>query len=147
MTKLTGMSFTSDILPLIFSLIAVAAVLYLCYWFSKFIAKKANHAADSANIHILEKVALAQDKGLALAEICGRFYLIGFSNNGVEILQELSKEDLKQQRTVMKGNFLDILNATMKNRWDVKTLGRNNGKSDDANSDEAIGGQDGEDQP
>ena len=130
MTRLTGSGFTSDILPLILSMAAVVAVLYLCYLFSKFIAKKANRIADSTNIHILEKVVLAQDKGLALAEICGSYYLIGFSNNGVEILHELSKEDVKTQQSsgIVKNNFLEILNTTLKNRMDVNMLGRNNAR-------------------
>jgi len=130
LTKLTGSGYSSDILPLILSLLAVVAVLYLCYLFSKFIAKKANRMTDTTNIHILEKVALAQDKGLALAEICGSYYLIGFSNNGVEILHEVSKEDIKAQQPAfnMGGNFLEILSSTMKNRLDVKTLDRNNAR-------------------
>lgn len=126
MTKLTGASFTSDVLPLIYSLLAIVLVLYLCYAFSKYISKRMNRVADSTNIHILEKVALAQDRGLALAEICGKFYLIGFSNNGVELLQEISPENMKTKQSVTKGNFLEILNSTMKNGWDVKAFGRNN---------------------
>lgn len=140
MIKLTG-GFASDIFPLILSLIAVVAVLYLCYLFSKFIAKKVNKSADSTNIHILEKVALAQDKGLALAEVCGKHYLIGFSNNGVEILQELPQEDIKSQQPTMTDNFLDILNSTMKNRWDVKTLGRINAKPDAKRNIEDVGNE------
>ena len=135
MTKLTGLSFSSDVLPLIFSLVAIVFVLYLCYLFSKFVAKKVNHVSDSNNIKVLERVAIAQDKGLAVIEICGKYYLIGFANNNIEILKELDKDELKFPQSAIKGNFLEILNSTMKNRGDVKPLGRNNaslGEADDA---------------
>ncbi len=134
MRSLTGLNFASDILPLIFSLFAIVLVLYLCYVFSKFVAKKVNNVSDSNNIRILERVALAQDKGLALAEICGKYYLIGFANNNIEILKELSREELKFPQSALKGNFLEILNATMKDRWDVKTFGRNKAKPGEADN-------------
>ncbi len=131
------MDFVSDVLPLLFSLVAIVVVLYLCYMFSKFIAKKVNNVSDSNNIKILERVAIAQDKGLAITEICGKYYLIGFANNNIEILKELDQEGLKIPQSAIKGNFLEILNSTMKNRWDVKSFGRNianTGKADDAES-------------
>lgn len=117
------MDFVSDILPLIFSLIAVVAVLYGCYLFSKFLSKKVNHISNSNNIRIVERVALAQDKGMAIAEICGIYYLIGFANNNIEIIKELDEQDIKiPQAQNPAGSFLEILNATLKKRTDVKKL-------------------------
>lgn len=135
------MDFVSDILPLIFSLIAIVVVLYLCYAFSKFIAKKVNNVSDSNNIKILERVAISQDKGLAIVEICGKYYLIGFANNNIEILKEVDGADLKFPQSALKGNFLEILNSTMKNRWDVKSVGRNNADSDEAGNAESSEGE------
>lgn len=135
------MNFVSDILPLIFSLLAIVLVLYLCYVFSKFIAKKVNNVSDSNNIKVLERVAIAQDKGLAIIEICGKYYLIGFANNNIEILKEVEKEDLHFPQSALKGNFLEILNSTMKNRWDVKPFGRNNANSGATDDTEADDGE------
>ena len=126
------MNFFSDVLPLIFSLLAIVLVLYLCYVFSKYIARKVNHVSSLNNIQILERVALAQDKGLAVIQVCEKYYLIGFANNNIEILKELDREDIKTPQSDLKGNFLEILNATIKSRWDVKTLGRNNAEADKA---------------
>jgi len=126
------LNFFSDVLPLIFSLLAIVLVLYLCYVFSKYIAKKVNHVSSLNNIQILERVALAQDKGLAVIQVCEKYYLIGFANNNIEILKELDGENLKVPQSDLKGNFLEILNATIKSRWDVKTLGRNNAEADKA---------------
>lgn len=109
----------ADILPLILSLAAIAVVLYLCYLFSRFLAGKANNAANTANIRILERVALAPDKGLAIAEICGAYYLIAFSNSSVEILKEIESERIRHADSGMKQNFADIFNAALKGRLDL----------------------------
>ena len=89
-----SMSFVSDILPLILSMLAIAAVLYLCWLLSRFLAKRAGSISNTANIRILERVALAQDKGLVIAQICGSYYLLGFSANRVEILKELDETQI-----------------------------------------------------
>lgn len=114
-----SMSYASDILPLFFALIAIAAVLYLCYLLSRFLAKKANSVANTANIRILERVALAQDKGLAIARICGRCYLIGFSSDKVEILKEIDETELRSSEPGTGRNFVDALNAALKGRLDL----------------------------
>jgi flagellar protein FliO/FliZ len=124
------LNFVSDVLPLIGSLIAIVLVLYFCYVFSKYISKKVNHVSSLNNIQILERVALAQDKGLAVIDVCGKYYLIGFANNNIEILKELDGENLKVPPVDLKDNFLKILNTTIKSRWDVKILDGKNAKAD-----------------
>lgn len=114
------MSFSSDVLPLILSLLAVLAVLYLCYLFSRFLARRVGKAVSSNNIKILERVALSQDKGLVIAEICGGAYLIGFSNNSVAILKELDASHLRRPAAGVKQSFTDLLNMALKGRMDWK---------------------------
>lgn len=130
--------FVSDTLPLLFSLLAIVAVLYLCWWFSRFLSKKMNHIANSSNIRILERVALAQDKGLAIAEICGRFYLVGFANNNIEILQELEEKDMNLRQAPAKYDFMEALNAAMKNMRGVK---KGDGTGTDHSADHAENGE------
>ena len=64
-----------DIGQLIFALAGVAVVLFLCYWFSKYMAKKMNHMSKGNNMKIVERIALTQDKGLVIMELCGHYYL------------------------------------------------------------------------
>lgn len=109
----------SEIIPLFFSILAVAVILYLCYLLSRFLAKKAGSIANSANIKILERVALTQDKGLVIVEICSVYYLIAFSNNRVEILKELDPAQLHQPESGGKQNFMDALNTVIKGRLDL----------------------------
>lgn len=114
------LGFTSDILPLFFSLAAIVLVLYLCYRFSQFMAKRVNTISNSNNMKVIERVALSQDKGLAIIEVCKKLYLIGFSNSSVEILKELDESEMHLAEAVPKDRFLDALNSTLKSGWDVK---------------------------
>lgn len=126
------LSASSDVLPLVFTLIAVAVLLYLCYLLSRFIGKKANRITSSNNIRILERVALSQDKGLVIAEICGSYYLIGFSNERVEILKELDASMIHgKSKTSEEPNFFNVLNSVLKGRQDLTehNRGHKNGKS------------------
>lgn len=112
-----------DILSLLFSLFGIVVILFGCYAFSKYAAKKINTFSDSQNIKILEKVPLAQDKGLALAKICGKYYLIGFSGQSVELLKELPEDDLeKREETGPAASFLNVLQQVRKNGWSVKSF-------------------------
>lgn len=129
------LSFFSDILPLFFSLIAIVFVLYLCYVFSKLVANKVNNVSKSNNIRVVERVALTQDKGLVIIEVCGKYYLVGFANNNIEILKDLDEAELNIPKPFQKDNFLDVLNSTIKSRWDVKMVDaffRRTNKTDDA---------------
>jgi flagellar protein FliO/FliZ len=114
-----GMNYASDVLPLIFALIAIAGVLYLCYVLSRYLAKKANSVANTANIRILERVALAPDKGLAIAKICGHCYLIGFSSERIEILKEIDEKEIQLSQSGARRNFANALNDALKGRLDL----------------------------
>jgi len=133
------LSTSSDILTLVFSLFAIALVLYLCYLFSKFMANRVNNVSKFSNIKVVERVALAQDKGLVIIQVCGKYYLIGFANNNIEILKELDGSELNLPKSALKDSFLDALNSTIKSRWDVKMSDKNNrnaDKTDDAQDEE-----------
>jgi flagellar biogenesis protein FliO len=126
--RLIPLSFGADVLPLIFTAAAVAGLLYLCYRLSRFLAKGAGRAGGGGgkNIRILERVALGPDKGLVIAEICGTFYLIGFSTERVEILKELDGSKVRPGGTGVPQNFLGALNSALRGRWDLTGNGRKN---------------------
>ena len=114
------MDLLKDILSLILALCGIALVLYLCYTLSRFLAGKMSAVSGTNNIRVAERVALAQDKGLAIVELCGRHYLVGFSANTVEILQELDESELHFQETPDKPWFLNVLQSAIRNRMDLK---------------------------
>ena len=114
-----------DIFSLILALAGIALVLYLCYVLSKYLANRLNNVNRSGNLRILERVALAQDKGLAIAQLCGRYYLIGFSANSVDLLRELDKSELHFPEDGAGPKFLSVLTATIQNRMDMRTSEKN----------------------
>lgn len=120
------MDFFKDILPMIFSLIAIVLVLYLSYVASKHLAKRVNKMSGSNSIRIAEKAVLGQDKGLAIIEVCSSFYLISFSNNKIEILKELPEYNPETNGPV-QGNFYETLMDTIKSRVGPKA-GDSDGK-------------------
>lgn len=121
------MSFFQDVLPLIFSVLAIVVVLYLSYKFSKYLAGKVNAATSSNHIKVLERAALGQDKGLAVIEVCEKYYLIGFANNNIEILQELP--DYQHTEPSLEPNdFLNMLKQTVKDKVGAK-VGHTDGRS------------------
>jgi flagellar protein FliO/FliZ len=113
-------------------LLAVAGVLWLCWALSKLLLKRTGTAGSTNNIKILERVSIAQDKGLVIAEICGGIYLLSFSNERVEILMELDRRFLQQPKPMAQQSFRDILNSALKGRLDATGFNRkhNNGGDD-----------------
>lgn len=107
------------LLSLLASLIVIAAVLYGSYLLSRWLTSKANRFTGGSNIKIVERAALTQDKGLAIASVCGKYYLVSFSSNGVELLKELSEDELLPQPAPLQGSFAEALGNAVKSRWDV----------------------------
>lgn len=105
----------SAFFSLVLAIIGMALVLYLCYRFSKYLSSHYSKISSSANIKIVERAILAQDRGLAIAEVCSKYYLIGYSGNSVEILKELEDYDPALVRTFAEQNdFVNILKDTVK---------------------------------
>lgn len=102
------LDFFEDVLPLIGAIIAIAFILYLSYLFSKFMAKRVGNISNSGNIKICERVALGQDKGLVVTHICGKYYLLGISNNNISMLKEL-EEYTPPEVPQTNINFKDVL--------------------------------------
>ncbi|WBY64327.1 MAG: Flagellar protein [Thermocaproicibacter melissae] len=133
MPYLLSFDSASQLGELILYLLAVVGVLWLCWALSKFLLKRTGAISSTNNIRILERVSIAQDKGLVIAEICGGVYLLSFSNERVEILMELDRHLLKQPKPMAQQSFKDILNSALKGRLDATRFnGKNNNGSDDS---------------
>lgn len=124
------LSVDSSPAELVLYLLAVVGVLWLCWALSKHLTKKAGAVGSTNNIRILERVTIAQEKGLVIAEICGGVYLLSFSNERVEILMELDRNLLKQPKPTAQLNFRDILNSALKGRLDATGNDRNHSGND-----------------
>ena len=82
-----------DIFSLIFSIIGIIVVLFLTYYSTKWLSTKTNVAMKSKYMNIIDKIMLGQNKFLAIAEICNKYYLISITENNISIIKEL--EDFK----------------------------------------------------
>jgi len=81
-------------MPLVFALVAVGAVLYLSYLFSRYLAVGAAKMNKSKNIKVIDRVVLGQDRMLLITKIGGKHYLIGSSSHSIQILTELDSKDI-----------------------------------------------------
>lgn len=50
---------------------------------------------QNKSINIIERVTINNNSSLAIVEICGKYYLMSFTNSDNKILKELDKENLK----------------------------------------------------
>ncbi len=113
-------------LELALYILVVAGVLWLCWKLSKFVSKKVGNTGNTSNIRILERVSLAPDKGLVIAEICGACYLLSFSNERVEILMKLDENYVKKPPAAVQQNFKDLMSSALRGKWGMTGNDRNN---------------------
>ena len=101
------------VIPLLLALIAVGAILYLSYLFSRYLAVGAAKINKSKHIKIVDRAVLGQDRMLLIARIGEKYYLIGSSAQSLNILTELDGKDLTetsfQEKIQDDGSFKSIL--------------------------------------
>lgn len=74
----------------------VPFVLFLFYISVKIGSSKMQTLQNGRYIKILERVGLSKDNGLLVAKIGGKGYVISSCSGKIEILLEVSEEDLKK---------------------------------------------------
>ena len=84
------------VIPLIIALAAVGVVLYLSYLFSRYLAIGAAKVNESKYIKIIDRIVLGQDRIILIAEIGGKYYLIGSSAQSIQILTELDEKSIEE---------------------------------------------------
>ena len=99
------------IIPLILALVAVAAVLYLSYLFSRYLAVGAAKVNKSKYVKIVDRVVLGQDRMMLITMIGEKYYLIGSTAQSIQILTELDSEEM----TAMQHSEIVTGNAVFKN--------------------------------
>lgn len=67
----------------------IVIVLFLTYYSTKWLSTKTNLAMKSKYMNIIDKIMLGQNKFLAIAEICNKYYLISITENKINIIKEL----------------------------------------------------------
>lgn len=98
----------NDLLSIIQTIIVLIIVIILANLSLRFLNKKM--AQNSKMIKILERVNVSNNSALAIAEICGRYYLMSFTDRDNKILRELDKDEVENFLEDFEGqnNFVDI---------------------------------------
>lgn len=82
----------------IFSLLQVIIVLGIVIFLANISIKLLNTHMTKQNrvIKIVERVSINNNSALALVEICGKYYLMSFTNKENKILRELDGENIEE---------------------------------------------------
>ncbi|HAQ41589.1 MAG TPA: flagellar biosynthetic protein FliO [Clostridiales bacterium] len=105
----------NDIFPLIISIIGIILVLFLTYYCTKWLSTKTSMVLKSKYMSIADKMMLGQNKFLAIAEINNKYYLLGITENSINILKELDGfHPLPQEKPENNIEFSKILNKLLK---------------------------------
>lgn len=73
---------------------AVVLIIYLSYVCSKYIGKGMNRNGNSHYMRMLDRLAVGQDRYIAVVQVGGKYLLIGVTPEQVNLLRELKEEDL-----------------------------------------------------
>ena len=90
-------------------------VLFLTYYSTKWLSAKTNLTMKSKYINIVDKIMLGQNKFLAIAEICNRYYVLSITERNIEIIKELDDfQPISDIRPENNMEFNNILNKFLK---------------------------------
>lgn len=95
---------------MLFALIGTVCILVVTYYASRWYARKMGPIAGGKHIKIVDRVVVSKTGSLLIVDVEGRQYLMGVSEQNVQILQELDEPILLPSAgdagsDVMKGLF------------------------------------------
>ena len=83
-----------NILTLVGLILAVGIILVLAYVCSKYIGGSMIGYCISPNMKVVDRITLGQDKSLVITKVGTKYFLLGVSSSGINMLKEISSEDL-----------------------------------------------------
>lgn len=112
-----------ETMSLVAALFATCAVLYGCYLFTRMTAKRLSPGGGrrSGRMKTLDYMPLGTDKSLAIVQIGERYFLIGVSSGEINLLTELSPEDVslpqeEADAAARKGFSIELIRSMEKYR-------------------------------
>ncbi|MCI8342646.1 MAG: flagellar biosynthetic protein FliO [Firmicutes bacterium] len=91
----------------------VALILYLSYVVSKRVGKGMAAIHNSQHMKVTDRIIVGQDKSIIIVQVGQKHYLVGVSAAGIQLLCEVSPEDMEVDFSVENQNgfpaFKDIL--------------------------------------
>lgn len=80
-----------DIFSMLFALIGTVCVIMLTYFASKWYAKKMGPIAGGKHIKVVDRLVVSKTGSILIIDIEGRQYMMGISDQNVQILMELDE--------------------------------------------------------
>lgn len=69
--------------------LSVILILFLSYWFTKYIGGKSLGIKSSGHMEIVDRLPVSQDKSIVVLRVQQSYYLLSISQNGVGLIKEL----------------------------------------------------------
>ena len=101
-------------LEAISTFLAAVLVLFICYLTTKRIGKgAAKKQFETKYMRVIDQMALGQEKYISVFQVGERYFLVGITSAKINVLKELSKEDLVllNSNTKTGGDFKSILHS------------------------------------
>lgn len=102
--------------------LSVILILFLSYWFTKYVGTKTMKPRSSAHMEIVDRLAISQDKSIIILKVEKNFYLLSLSQNGIGLIKELEGieedlfRDMGESQGQMEHDFKDVINQYFSNR-------------------------------
>ncbi|MBP2072897.1 flagellar biosynthetic protein FliO [Thermoanaerobacterium butyriciformans] len=119
------MSSDSVIFQTVTFLLIFVFVVFLAYYVTVFINKKALNIYKGNNFDIVDHLNLGKDKNLYIIKVCNEYLLFSVTNNSIVYIKTLTADDVKMKD---KGSsFKQSLNISLNNlkKLSIRNLGGN----------------------
>jgi len=106
-----GGSFFSDLLQMLFALIGTVCVIILTYYASKWYARKMAPIVGGKNIKVVDRLVVSKTGSLLIVDIEGKQFLLGVSDQNVQVLMRLENTiPIPTEQTAGGNGLKNLLN-------------------------------------
>ena len=88
-------------------------VLLLAYWSIRIGASRGQMWQGSRNLQVMERIALGTKAGLCIVKVGREYYLIGISEQKIELLKELPQYE-EQETPKLRGSWQNLMGPRTK---------------------------------
>ena len=105
-----------------FTFLAVVLILFLSYWFTKYIGVRAMKNRNSRHMQIVDRLSISQDKSILVLKVEKNYYLLSLSQSGLSLIKELENidedafQDMPEMQGKMEHDFKEVLSQYFTNK-------------------------------
>ncbi len=99
----------NNVVQLITLIIIFVLVLFLCYWTTRFIGGYQKNAFKSSNFEVIESFRISNNKIIQIIRTGEKYLVISVCKDTINVLTELSKEEVIIQESKEDNSFSKIL--------------------------------------